>query len=125
MILVFFFCTILTENLIKFIKIQNITKKKPISPQIKSFFLLTDFRPKNSQKRRKKVSRIWDFFFLLKKRQKRRILPAETEQIRDFQKMPTIVDYAPVQAGLDIFIKKNKFESGIAKKNEYHDHIGA
>ena len=56
-------------------------------------------------------------FFLLKKRQKRRILPAETEQIRDFQKMPTIVDYAPVQAGLDIFIKKTKFESGIAKKN--------
>ena len=56
-------------------------------------------------------------FFLLKKRQKRRILPAETEQIRDFQKMPAIVDYAPVQAGLDIFIKKNKFESGIAKKN--------
>ena len=54
---------------------------------------------------------------MLKKRQKRRILPAETEQIRDFQKMPAIVDYAPVQAGLDIFVKKNKFESGIAKKN--------
>ena len=116
MILVFFLHYFNCKSY-KIYKNPKYHQKKPISRQIKSFFLLTDFRPKNSQKRRKKVSRIWDFFFLLKKRQKRRILPAETEQIRDFQKMPAIVDYAPVQAGLDIFIKKTKFESGIAKKN--------
>ena len=115
MILVFF-CTILTVNLIKFIKIQNITKKKPISRQIKSFFYLLIFDQKIAKNVEKKFQE-FGTFFLLKKRQKRRILPAETEQIRDFQKMPAIVDYAPVQAGLDIFIKKNKFESGIAKKN--------
>ena len=43
-----------------------ITKKKLLSTQIKVFFFVFNLRDKFGQKRRKSVSRIWDFWDLLK-----------------------------------------------------------
>ena len=35
--------------------------------------------------------------------------------------MPTIDDYAPLQAGFHIFVKKHQFQELIWKKEKYHD----
>ena len=66
--IVVFFSWILRVILKNWWKKQNINKKTTISRQIKYIFLKTNFQSKNRQKRRKKVSRIGDFFFCQKTR---------------------------------------------------------